>query len=361
MNLDTVRTIAAGEGPFITVYLERRSPSEDAATQLGLRWRALRDQLTEAGAAEEPLAAVDAVLTDPVPENITEIQTDGRVLVADGQGVLLNEPWEADPGTGDRAELSDVPALGAYARGQAAAVRVLVTVTDQTGAVLRQVAATEDRTIVDGATGTEVTGGSNNDDVHKPRQGALSHNQIQRSADETVKQNARGIADRISEISDRWGPDVILLAGETQGRTAVLTELEKQYPALAPLVQETDDGGSTDTGGGNAADALAEVIGTVAGEVSAGARLAQAERFEQASAHDLAVTGARAVAQAAEMGAVETLLLEYEDHADDEDALLIACAQQDADMALTAAPVADHVAAVLRFEAPAELRNSSVG
>ncbi|WP_312899797.1 hypothetical protein [Corynebacterium variabile] len=92
MTLGTVRSIAADEGPYVTVYLERRSPSEDAATRLGLRWRALREQLTEAGAEEEPLAAVDAVLTDPVPKNITEIQTTGRVLVANGQGVLLSEP-----------------------------------------------------------------------------------------------------------------------------------------------------------------------------------------------------------------------------------------------------------------------------
>ncbi len=122
MKLETVRSIAADEGPFITVYLERQSPSEDAATRLRLRWETLRDQLTEAGAEEAPLEALDAVLMDPVPENITEIHTDGRVLVATRHGVLLNEPSETDPGTGDSAQLGDVPALTPYVRGQAATV-----------------------------------------------------------------------------------------------------------------------------------------------------------------------------------------------------------------------------------------------
>lgn len=123
MKLETVRSIAADEGPFITVYLERQSPSEDAATRLRLRWETLRDQLTEAGAEEAPLEALDAVLMDPVPENITEIHTDGRVLVATRHGVLLNEPSETDPGTGDSAQLGDVPALTPYVRGQAATVK----------------------------------------------------------------------------------------------------------------------------------------------------------------------------------------------------------------------------------------------
>lgn len=37
MKLDIVRTITEARGPFATVYLEGRNPSEDAATQLRLR------------------------------------------------------------------------------------------------------------------------------------------------------------------------------------------------------------------------------------------------------------------------------------------------------------------------------------
>ena len=91
MKLDIVRTITEARGPFATVYLEGRNPSEDAATQLRLRWDDLRGRLTESGADDEILAALDEVLTGDSPDRAQEIQADGRVLVANESGVLLNE------------------------------------------------------------------------------------------------------------------------------------------------------------------------------------------------------------------------------------------------------------------------------
>lgn len=360
MKLDTVRSIADEQGPFATVYLEGRAPSEDAPDQLRLRWKALREHLSDNGATENALTALDDILTGSAPDKAREINADGRVLVANDSGTLLNEPWDANPGSGDSAHVSDVPELASYVRERSAAVRLLVVIADQTGAVVRRIVATEDKNLVDDNSDTEVTvEASSQDDVHKPRQGALSHNQIQRSADEAVKQNARGIADRLSDIADEWTPDIILLAGETQGRTAVRTELEDHLPALAELLQETEDGGTADTGGDGAEEALSDVISTVASDVSAGSRLAETERFEKARVRNLAVAGADVVNKAADLGAVETLLLQYEDTAADESKLLVTCAYTDADATLIDVATPGNIAAILRYELPDELTSTN--
>lgn len=70
MKLDIVRTITEARGPFATVYLEGRNPSEDAATQLRLRWDDLRGRLTESGADDEILAAL---IEGPVSGNIAAL------------------------------------------------------------------------------------------------------------------------------------------------------------------------------------------------------------------------------------------------------------------------------------------------
>lgn len=352
MKLDTIRDISDAEGPFITVYLEGRTPSEDAENQIRLRWNAQREHLTEAGADEQLLSPVDDALS---VRNITEIQVDGRVIVAHAGGVLLNEPWDARPGAGDASAFGDIPGLSDYVRERAGAVRILLAVVDQTGAVVRRLVATRDKNLDE--SGEEVVENRSDEPVRKPREGALSHNHIQRRADEAVKQNARGIAEHLDATARTWSPDVLVLAGETQGRTAVKEELS---PALAEIVQETDEGGLADTSGDNAGEALDQAVGAIASDIAAGAALAQAERFEEARARGRSAEGVHAVMQAAGMGAVETLLLNYDVPTRGESEAVVSSAQVDADIALIDAPLPGSIAAVLRFEAPDELGSAEL-
>ncbi|WP_420099411.1 hypothetical protein [Corynebacterium sp.] len=352
MKLDIIRTLSDADGPFVTVYLEGRSPSEDAEDQLRLRWNAQREKLAEAGAGEDTLSAIDEALST---RTVTEIQTDGRVLVAHADGVLLNEPWDAQPGAGDDSSFGDIPELSAYVRERAGAVRILLAVVDQTGAVVRRLVATEDRNLDD--SGEETVESRSDEPVRKPREGALSHNQIQRRADEAVKQNARGIAEHLDKTARNWAPDVVVLAGETQGRTAVKDELST---ALAEITQDTDEGGLADTSGDNAQEALDRALSSIASDIAAGAALAQVDRFEEARARGRTAEGVHAVTQAAGMGAVETLLLTYDSPTRGESEAVVSCAQVDADVALIDAPLSGDIAAILRFEAPGELGSAEL-
>lgn len=282
-----------------------------------------------------------------IVDDITEVQNNGRVLVANAAGVLLNTDWDAAIGAGDAAHFTEEAELGAFARERARSVRMLVAIADRTGATLRRVVVADEHEVdeLGEQNVTDVADGS----VHKPREGALSHNQIQRSADEATKQNLREVAKQLDDIATTWSPDVVVLAGEVQGRTELRDELSG---ALSDLAREAESGGTDDDA---AEEALANELRTIASDVASDRAQELTERYEYAAAHDQAVEGAEQVARAAEMGAIETLLLEYNRAATYEAEILGASVRMDAQLGLIEKQVEDGIAAVLRFEVPEEL------
>ncbi len=346
MQLRQLRPLFERQGHVLTVYLESRPPSEDASEQVRKRWKALRERAEEAGAVEYVLDAAEAAL---LGEKSGEVQADGRVIVAaadeddhDDASVVLEEPWDAS-GTGDNVHWAVLPELGALVREELRSVRLLLAVVDQQGARVRHEVVTRRRepqqievTTVDG----DSDGG-----VHKPRQGALAHNRIQRRADEAVKHNAQVVADHLSSAARTFAPRLLVLAGEVQGRTAIRAELSKK---LADICVETNEGGVEDEG---AEQALATELRRIAGEEATRSQAAYTDQFHQSGARGLAVHGTASVSHAAEMGAVATLLLQPDRPATREASLLQACAVTDADVAMVDADtdLDDGIGALLRF------------
>ncbi|GAA4871694.1 hypothetical protein [Saccharopolyspora cebuensis] len=340
MRLSTARQVFDREGPFATVYLEARSPGEDAGEQIRLRWRGLRERLAEAGAAA---GAVEALEQRLQPGAAGEEQANGRVLVAVDGEVVLDEHWDAAQGSGDQAHWATLPELGAFIREAARSVRELVVISDQHGAQVRQEVVSERAEPAEHDV-ERVEGGAV-EGVHKPRGGALSHRHIQRRAEEAAGQNAKDVARRVREVADRFGPRVVVLAGEVQGRTALRAELPDE---LGDRLVETGRGGASADG---SEEALTEELLRIAGEESDRSAREQHDRWSGGLAHDRAVQGHEEVAKAAEMGAVETLLFEPDTPVAREAVLLKAAARTDAEVALTTAStgLADGVGAVLRF------------
>ncbi|WP_020497074.1 hypothetical protein [Sciscionella marina] len=340
MDLSNLRGVYEHDGPFASVYLEGRSPGEDSAEQMRLRWHALRERLAEAGATETVLDALDAELGGA---EFGEEQANGRVLVAAEDGVVLNEPWDAALGSGDDAHWTIVPELGSYARELARSVRLLVAVCDAHGAQLISEVVAEQHEPRE--VGEKQVEGSGSDGVHKPRGGALSHNQIQRHADETVRRNAKDIVEALRKTASRFRPRVIVLAGEVQARTAVRQQLTDD---IAEQVIETDSGGRDK---GASEEALAERLLVIAGEHATAGNAEHAERFNTGLAHGQAVDGNEQVAKAAELGAVDTLLYEDETPASREAFLLKVCAETGSAFGLVAkgTGMTDGVGALLRY------------
>ncbi len=340
MHLSPLRHVYGRQGPFATVYLESRPPAEDANEQFRLRWKALRERLQSWAANEDAVRALDDALSGATPR---EAQVDGRVLVADDSGVVLDEQWDAARGTGDTAHWTNVPELGAYVREQARAVRELVVLVDQEGAQVRRtvVAEQHEPRSVD----SEVVEGSARTGVHKPRGQALSHKHIQRHADENLGRNAKDIASRVSDLAAGFAPDVLVLAGVPEARTKLREVLP---PDLGQILTETERSGRS---GGDSEEVLSQELVTTAQNANEHLRSDNAARLEAGLAHGNSAQGAERVAQAAEMAAIDTLLFEDGAEVERESSLLKACAETDSHLSLVPAGTGlpDGVGALLRF------------
>jgi hypothetical protein len=339
MQLSTIRRVYSGESPYVTIYLESQTPSDDAAHKMRVLWEDLQRQIEKPGVTE---AAIDALEHSILDAQAGEIQSNGRVLVADASGLLLDEAWDAALGAGSAAYVGEHPELGAFVREKDRSVKLIVAIADQHGAVVRH-------TVVSGSHDLEIRSEvdvGDDEGVHKPRGNALSHKQIQRRADEAVKHNVREAAEYIGRAAQAWSADLVVLGGEVQGRTSLRDELPV---ALQNKYIEIEAGGITDE---SAEEALAEELGRVAEQFSTEAARARSEQYGTAHANGLAVEGASRVQQALDQGAVETLLLEYDRNARNEAELLAASTRTDAETALTDNQSEDAVAAILRFPLP---------
>lgn len=343
MELSVLRPVYEREGPFVTVYLEGRSPAEDADKQVRLRWKALRERLESAGADG---GATDAVEKELLAGTAGEEQTNGRVLVADPDGIVFDAPWDAALGAGDAAHTGQLPELGAYVREKARAVRALVVVADQEGAVVRQeVVARQHSPQVHAVEDVE---GSAFEGVHKPRGQAHAHNRIQRRADEAVQRNAKDIAQHLRRTAESFHPDVLVLAGGVQARTAVREALPVE---LGKILTETDRGGGNGHSLHDEDDALGGELLRIAGEVDERGAEQRTGALREGLAHGEAAEGKVPVTAAAESGAVGTLLFEPGTPASGEATLLKVCTGTGSSFALTTegTELKDGIGALLRF------------
>jgi Bacterial archaeo-eukaryotic release factor family 2 len=284
MDLSRTREIFERPGPFATVYLEAVQAAEDSAKQVALRWRGLQNQLQQQGADDKTIAALDEELGGERPGSL-----------------LFDDEVEALDAAGDVAVWSPLPELGRYYRSQTGSVRVLLAVVDQTGGDLYQV-------IADNSEGAreldeQTVKGTALETIHKPRGQGLSNRKIQNRHEMASYENADAVVAGIRGVVKQFRPEVIALAGEIQGRSAVRNELPGD---LAEITREIE-AGSRAAGASEDAleDALLTVAGTFATERESGVR----QRFQEGKGHGNAVEGLEPVLEAARTGAVDTLVL----------------------------------------------------
>ncbi len=298
MDLSRTREIFERPGPFATVYLEAVQAGENSAKQVELRWRDLQNQLQQAGADDKTLAALDDELTGERAGSVTGV---GRVLVASADGVLFDDEVEAVEAAGDVASWSPLPELGRYYRMQSGSVRTLLVVADQTGGDLYQLVGSFD----EGARqlDSETVSGDAIETVHKPREGGNAHKGMQRRHEMASYQNGEEVVAAIRSAASSFRPQVIVLAGEVQGRQVVASQLPGELSAITHEI----DAGSRAAGASESAleDALLRVVGTVATDEERRVR----EQLHEGKAHANAVEGFERVLEAARMGAIDTLIL----------------------------------------------------
>ena len=291
MNLDFLSHLYAVKGPYATVYLETSGAAEDAARRLDLQWRALRDELGQAGADDATVEAIAGAI------RLGEGTGDGQVLVAAGGALLLDRHLPRAP----RRELAHwgvAPHVMPLVAALADVVPHIVVVADRTGANITAYGEHGDE-----ATTREVVG--DDDVIRKVNPGGWSQRRFQQRAEDSWESNAKQIADQVAWLADLIRPRIIVLAGDVRARTLLHDAMPKN---LQDVVVEVDEGGRA---AGASEEALQQRVAQLTAEFAARDALARVEKFvEERGQHDRAVESLAATVEAVRRAQVETLVLD---------------------------------------------------
>jgi hypothetical protein len=209
VDLTAVRGALRAPGPFASVYLEVSHDTENAAHEVELRWRGMRDDLVAQGADGATLTALDeAMLAAPAP-----VGRAGRALIAAGGEVRLDVSLAAPPDP-PVVRHSPLPHLMPLIEKAEPAIPHLVAFIDRAGADLRAYHGGGDITATPAVRGEEHP-------LHRTGIGGWCEPQVRRRVDETTRHDAGEVAREIDDFAHEMGAELIVLAGEVQGRTVV--------------------------------------------------------------------------------------------------------------------------------------------
>ncbi|WP_216213214.1 Rv2629 family ribosome hibernation factor [Amycolatopsis aidingensis] len=221
MQTTRLRELLTADGPYDSVYFEDSHDTEDAAKRLELTWRDLRANLAEQGASVPTLDA----MAEAVQRGSPPVGRSGRALIAANGEVLLDRHLPTPP-AGTVSRHSDLPYLLPLVEyGEPAPVHV-IAVVDSTGADLTAFDA-------DGNVLSSETTQGQEHPVHVVTHAGEIRRHMEERVEETVKQNLQLVAEDLSKLAQRVGAELVVLAGEVQGRSALHDELPEQTRRLA--------------------------------------------------------------------------------------------------------------------------------
>jgi hypothetical protein len=285
VRLGFLRPLYSEFGDYASVYLDTDRVSENAADAIGLRWRAAREQLTEAGATPETLDAIAEVLNDP------DEVSPGRAVFARNGEVIFTGALDAAPRrqVARLANLPHVMPLLAQHRPPIPHLRVSAT---RTGGEIVAVGGNGDAWR-DWVAGRQWP-------VHKTAVGGWSQDKHQRRVEDTWAENAKALAAEIATVAGRVGARHLVVGGDVRARGLLLDSLPK---ALRQSVVTVDDEVAADS----------QIMGDAADRALAGwADQVVRERFDEwrtRHAHARATEGLAPVMAALRDGQVSDLFL----------------------------------------------------
>ncbi|HWG99527.1 MAG TPA: Vms1/Ankzf1 family peptidyl-tRNA hydrolase [Pilimelia sp.] len=293
MNLSTLlRGLYDQPGPWASVYLDASHDTEDAAAAAGLRWRALRERLTDQGADPATVEALEAAVLDP-PRRPGRV---GLALFAAGGELRLSVPLAAPP----RAELATwapLPHVMPLVAQRGQEVPWLRVVADRLGADLEGV------TMGGVPRHQEITGGQRHP-IHKASAGGWSELRFQHAVEESWRRNAGDTAAAAADLADEIGAEVLVVAGDVRAVTLLVDQLPERW---RDRVVRTDAGSrAAGADPGQLDDVTIQAIAEVAARHTEDAL----DRYRQQYGNGAAAgTGLAAVVAALQRGQVDTVLM----------------------------------------------------
>lgn len=296
MDTADLAELFAADGPFASVYLDASStPVPDAGAQLDLRWRNVRRDLEGAGAPAGLLDAVEGAVAGD------HAGGDTLAVVAAGDRVLLRAHLPEPPAR-DVGVFGPLPAVGPLLEWEQSFVPHVVVTADRAGADIVAIGRAEllEERQVRGET----------EHIARSAPGGWSQRRFQQRAENTWEQNARQVADEVTEVVDAVGARLLLLSGDVRAVGFLRQHLPGRLEALTRVLER--DGTTVEASIDDLADDVVRQVATVAAEDT----VALLREFrEERGQQDRAADGVPATVAALQMAQVATLLL----HADPDD------------------------------------------
>lgn len=215
MDSDRFRKLLDSPAPFVSVYFDDSHDTQDAEAQLHLKWRGVRERLEQQGADESVIAQIERAVLDLRPP----VGRSGRAVVACAEGVVLNEHLTR-PTAETIIRVSELPYIVPILEVGFDYPDYLLVVVDHEGADIT--------TRINDTLHTETVDGGGYP-VHKAgRADTPGYKDPQLRAEEAARKNVRAVADRVGELVDDKGLEVIFVVGEVRSRSDLLTTLPER-------------------------------------------------------------------------------------------------------------------------------------
>jgi hypothetical protein len=286
-------------GPFATVYLDASRSKEQGGREVDLRWREMRAQLSEAGADEPTLAAMD----DAAVANREVRGEHGLVLVA-ASGRLLFDDVLPRPPMRPHATWAPLPHLMAYFAQRGHRVAHVTVVADRTGADIHSVAGRGDFEATRGEHTT--VEGSQQYPITKRSVRAWGERHFQLRVENSWTENAHDVADAVRKHVADISAELIILAGDSRARSLIARDLASALPQHVEVFQLEEGGRAA----GSSEEALDEAVHDVLLRVSWRQRRELLAHLQQnLGRHEYAVAGVNEVLAAVRRSQADTVVI----------------------------------------------------
>jgi hypothetical protein len=223
-------------GPFATVCLATPAAIDNAAFRDEVRWIDARRRLQSAGAPDQVLDAMEAVIPD------AHLAGDGLVMVADNSGVAHVEHAPAPPHK-EMALWDALPALSPIINWRQHQPPYVVVLVDHTGADLfASGSGVKDQHVE--------AGGESRYPLARNAPGGWSQRRYQQRAINNWAHNAAEVAVEVSRLVEEVGPDIVLAGGDPRALELLMAALPNDLRDRVQIIQGTRaaDGGEGETG-----------------------------------------------------------------------------------------------------------------